>query len=335
MITFLILIFTAIHAPFTWNTALLPAFCCGVGVVGTGYVAYKALRRQLPATPLDWGWVMVIWAASISSYFSIWREGSQIRLLAMVAYIVAFYVIWIGVPKRVLIQNIIRAGWVLIVAYLALAAYRLWVPAQSLHDLGNGNVLASVLLLILPFGMWVPTRNLWRLWFVAGAVAMLSTHSRGGLLGLLVALGLLYGVNKRWLVGISLVSLPILFIWKKGSALIRLCYWKAALQAFISHPLFGIGPAASYKWISPRCELAPHAHNLFLTIGAEMGIVGLIVFGLLLWQIWKHRRPGPAWAALCGFMIHSLVDDPVWFWAPGLGVMSLLAIMMKGEVDGT
>jgi len=54
----------------------------------------------------------------------------------------------------------------------------------------------------------------------------------------------------------------------------------------------------------------------------------------LLWQIWQHRRPGVAWAALCGFAVHSLVDDPLWWWAPGLGAVSLLAIMMRENQNG-
>lgn len=334
MITFLILIFTAIHSPLTWGTALLPVFCYGVGIVGVGFVGYKALRGQLPATPLDLPLILLMLIASISSWLSIWRLGSQVRLSTLIGYIAAYYFICLGVSEEKLNRNVIRAGWVLIATYLALGIYRLWVPAMSLHDLGNGNVLASVLLLILPFGQRLPTRRLWWLWFVAGTLAMFSTHSRGGLLGLLVALGVLWRVDKRLIIGAGVVSLPVLFIWKKGSAMIRLCYWRAAIEAFLSSPIVGIGPASCYQWITSRCELAPHAHNIFLTILAEMGLLGLAALGLLLWQIWRHRRSGPAWAALCGFMVHSLVDDPIWFWAPGLGVMSLLAIMIKGKGDG-
>lgn len=332
MITLLILIFTAIHSPLTWGTAILPTFCYGVGMVIVGFVGYKAIRGQLPATPLDLPLILIMLVASVSSWLSIWRLGSQVRLTTLIAYIAAYYFIYLGISEEILTRNVIRAGWVFIGAYLAMGIYRLWMPAVSLHDLGNGNVLAATLLLILPFGQRLPRRLRW-IWFIAGAMAMLTTHSRGGLLGLTVALGLLWGIDKKWLIGIGLVSLPILFLWKKGSAMIRLCYWQAAIEAFISSPLLGIGPASCYQWITPRCELAPHAHNIFLTILAEMGIIGLAVFGLLLWQIWQHHRPGPAWAALCGFMVHSLVDDPIWFWSVGLGVMSLLAIMLKGKIN--
>ena len=116
-------------------------------------------------------------------------------------------------------RNVIRAGWVLIAAYLALGVYRLWSPPASLTDLGNRNVLACILLLILPFGDRIKTRRLWWLWFVAGTAAMVATRSRGGLLGLLMAVGVLWRVDKRLIIGAGVVSLPVLFVWKKASAM--------------------------------------------------------------------------------------------------------------------
>lgn len=334
MITFLILAFTALQSPLTWGSAWLPGFAYGVGITISGFVFYKLLRGQIPATPLD-PLLLLLWlVALISTQFSIWHMGSQVRVVSLMAYIAAYYFIGAMVSEETLIRNILWAGFILIITYLCLGIYRLFVPPYTLHDLGNSNVLASILLLILPFGTRLEKRYQW-LWFVAGALAMLTTHSRGGLLGLAMALGVLWKVDKRLIVGAGVLSLPVLFLWKKGSALVRLCYWGGALQAWLSSPWIGIGPASSIKAISPLCgHKVPHAHNIFLTFLAEMGLAGLLCLGLLLWQIWRHRRPGPAWAALCGFAIHSLVDDPIWFWAPGLGVMSLLAIMIRGEHNG-
>jgi len=290
MITFLILMFTAVHSPLTWGTPLLPFFLYGVGAAVACFVGYKALRRQIPATPLDLPLLLLLLMAALSSRFSIWRIGSQMRVFSLIGYLIAYYFIWLGVSEEMLTRNVIRAGWVLIVLYLT-------VGINHLRDLGNGNVLASILLLILPFGIRIKNSH-WRWgWFIVGVV-----------------------------------SLPVLFFLQQDTAMRRLHYWKAALQAFLSRPLIGIGPAACYRWITPLVnEKCPHAHNIFLTVLAEMGLLGLICLGLLLWQTWRHRRPGPAWAALVGFMVHSLVDDPIWFWAPGLGVMSLLAIMIKDE----
>lgn len=326
MITILIFLFTAVHSPLTWGKPLLPFFLYGVGAAVACFVGYKALRKEIPATPLDLPLLLLLLVALISSRFSIWRIGSQVRIFSLIGYLIAYYFIWLGVSEETLTRNIIWAGWVLMVFYLTLGVYHL-------RDLGNGNVLASVLLLILPFGIRIKNPH-WRWgWFMVGVVAMLITRSRGGLLGLAVALAMLWDVDRRLIAGVSAVSLPVLFFLQTDTAMRRLRYWEAALQAFLSRPFIGIGPAACYRWITPLVnEKCPHAHNIFLTILAEMGLLGLICLVLLLWQIWRHRRPGPAWAALVGFMVHSLVDDPIWFWAPGLGVMSLLAIMMKGEL---
>ncbi len=337
MITFLILIFAALHSPLTWGSAFLPFFAYGVGIVVVGFIGYKVLRNQLPTTPLDLPLLLFVLVALISSqWFSIWRVGSQVRVLTLIGYVAAFCFVYSYVSEEKLTGSVIIAGWVIIAGIIAISLCHLRTPTAELHDLGNANVLASILLLHLPFGARIEDKRTRGAWFVLGAVAMLATRSRGGLLGLAMALGVLWGIDKRLIVGASAAALPALIMWKRTSAIIRLRYWEAALQAFLSSPWFGIGPANCYQWITLRVgEVCPHAHNIFLTIAAEMGIVGLIVFGLLLWQIWKHRRSGPAWAALAGFMVHSFVDDPVWFWAPGLGVMSLLAIMLKGgQNDG-
>lgn len=331
MITFLILIFTALQSPLAWGKPLLPFVCYGIGIAVVGFVAYETLRGQVPTTPLDFHLLLLWLVALISFVYSIWPEGSQIRVLTIMGYIAAYYFVYMGISEETLTRQVIRAGWILIVTYLIFGLFRLWVPPKSLHDLGNSNVLASILLLILPFGANVQYRNGQWVWFLAGTVAMVVTRSRGGLLGLLMAMGVLWKVDKRLIALIGGVSLPVLFILKRSSAMIRLCYWQAAWEAFLTRPLFGIGPGSCYQWITKRCELCPHAHNIFLTFLAEMGLAGLVCLVLLLWQIWRHRRPGPVWAALVGFMVHSLVDDPIWFWAPGLGVMSLLAIMVRDD----
>jgi len=329
MITFLILAFAALHiVPIAWATMALPVVLGGQ-VAMIWFITDRAVKG-LPATPLNLplGLMLVVTLASAAR---IGFSGSEMRVITTGAYVATYFFVYLYVSETKLTEDVITSGWIIMAAILALNLYRF---QRETTLTGNNNLLASILLLHLPFGIRLEDKRTMAAWFTLGTWAMLSTQSRGGLLGLFWATAVLWRIDRRWLALGTVVAIPFLFFWQISNTLVRLRYWEAALQAFLSQPVFGIGPANCFAFISPRVgEPCPHAHNIFLTVAAEMGMVGLAVFCLLLWQVWKHRRPGPAWAALVGFMIHSLVDDPVWFWSPGFGVMSLLAIMMKEQKD--
>jgi len=64
----------------------------------------------------------------------------------------------------------------------------------------------------------------------------------------------------------------------------RLAHWQAALNMVSAHPLLGIG-LGNYEVVYPVYRLVNwlealgHAHNYYLNILAEAGIVGLLVYG--------------------------------------------------------
>jgi putative inorganic carbon (hco3(-)) transporter len=84
----------------------------------------------------------------------------------------------------------------------------------------------------------------------------------------------------------------------------------AALNAFKDHPIFGVGPEQFFKVYSVQygnelglrfLEENRRAHNLYLEMGADLGIVGLLAFLAVvvvtmahLWilsRFWRERRP--------------------------------------------
>ena len=72
----------------------------------------------------------------------------------------------------------------------------------------------------------------------------------------------------------------------------RLDMMKCALLMFLDHPVFGVGYnnyEVHYRHYELRYHLKPKhqaysAHSLYLEIAAEQGLVGLTVFGYLLWM---------------------------------------------------
>jgi len=87
----------------------------------------------------------------------------------------------------------------------------------------------------------------------------------------------------------------------------RTYIWAAAWQAWLSHPLFGLGPSV-FQFMLPDFaggRFLPgelHAHNLLLALLSEFGLFGTLSFfalGLALWRPWLDRAaPGRGWALI-------------------------------------
>src|ERR1043166_4776976 len=73
----------------------------------------------------------------------------------------------------------------------------------------------------------------------------------------------------------------------------RVLMWKGTLKMIQEHPLFGTG-GGSWQWIyqqhkDPAILSRPeHAHNDFLNLTSDYGLVGLIILGPLFVGFWRH-----------------------------------------------
>jgi O-antigen ligase len=107
----------------------------------------------------------------------------------------------------------------------------------------------------------------------------------------------------------------------------RLAHWQAALNMIRSNPWLGVG-FGNYEVAYPQYRLLNwtfplgHAHNYYLNIWAEAGIIGLVGYIVLwfgiVWLTWRARcHPDPlarfiligllgTWAYL---FVHSITDD--------------------------
>jgi putative inorganic carbon (HCO3(-)) transporter len=96
----------------------------------------------------------------------------------------------------------------------------------------------------------------------------------------------------------------------------RMAHWQSALAMWTDHPWLGVG-IGNYEPVYPRYALplwwSPlgHAHNYYLNIAAEAGLLGLVAY-LLLWGValmvsWLAARRA------CG-----------WYWGIALGVLGVV-----------
>ncbi len=231
--------------------------------------------------------------------------------------------------------------------------------------------LAGYLCLVLPLALcfliygqakWM--RTLSGLTLVSGGLCLYFTYSKGGWVSLFLSIILLFAVifwNKIWkyrylfLILLLILIIPFLFpairefslehepfIHLQGffdSLTVRVDYWKAGLGMLRDYPVLGSGLGtfgtlyAKYKL--PQAEETQLAHNNYLQVWTEMGILGIVSF-LWLWIVflkegWKlinrlrvtsYRLPAAVvigcYAGVVAFLIHSLVDFDLY--VPGIAM---------------
>ena len=195
------------------------------------------------------------------------------------------------------------------------------------------------------------------IWLIAAGGIVLLSLSRGGFVALGVSLPLLMlgGTRaprfRRWwsgfgtprvrvlLVGAICVALVLVLgagfflaarLAQHGSGdSVRMDLWRSAGEMFLDHPVTGVGPGVygielrSYRSPELARDNVTTAHNLYLNIAAEMGVLGVLAAAWLIltlawtwWRRWRGEEPGTSqwWrvlgigAALAGFAAQSMVD---------------------------
>ncbi|OGI27737.1 MAG: hypothetical protein A2359_02760 [Candidatus Moranbacteria bacterium RIFOXYB1_FULL_43_19] len=122
---------------------------------------------------------------------------------------------------------------------------------------------------------------------------------------------------------------------KEGSNAQRLKNWEQAVGVVRDYPLLGIGMGSYASYVDPISgeRSSIYAHNTFLDISAETGILnGLVFLSLILVSLWRNIASknilnlGIA-SGLVYFLVHGIFDTSIW--SPQVMVM-LLVILAIG-----
>lgn len=212
------------------------------------------------------------------------------------------------------------------------------------------NGLAGYLNLVIPFclgfasgGTDASLRTLSRWCLAFASIALLLTQSRGGLLAF-IAILLVYvcfsAKDRKTrvrrvaiaLVGCLLVGAVAGFFFQRlteiddFTAVSRLAIWGGAFTVFARSPVSGTGFGNLRGLMGGLLNLPDgwtgDAHNLYLELLAETGVIGFLVFGFLiilamrtalrqLRRTENHFSKMTAlaiFAAICGVLVHGTVD---------------------------
>ena len=322
-------------------------------VVFVGWAAVSVVRSSYLAPSLQW-------LISLCSY-------------AVCLFLVVHLVLSVREVRRLVT---VLLGMGVFEAALGLYQFMWGGKARPTGTFFNANFFASYEMAVfaVAFGLLCyrrPTEGVrWEtplLWLTAGAVvvAFILAQSRGALLAFVVAVACvgLYRFGKPFLAVIvlclivgAIVQNPLqqrmLTVGAQDPyAYTRLAIWKNSLERISDRP-WGVG-LGLYKYTSFQYRFpvdnaiarygkrAESAHNEYLQLAVELGVLGLVLFlagiSLLGWEIWETLRlPLEPWerglviglsAGIVGLMTHAAVDSV--FHEPAL---VLLAILFAGMI---
>ena len=257
--------------------------------------------------------------------FSVWPGGVIDEVLNTYLKIVVVFVLMMNVLTSV--ERIDRLMWVIVACTGVIAAMsvfnyfrgynlieggRLAGPVNGIF--GNPNDLAMNMTSFLPAAivMALSTRQPPGRRLVAALTAALMvativfTKSRGGLLGIVAALGAI-ALLGRWMrrgvgtitIVAVLVATPFLpqSFWARmvsifdeeadkqftGSREARRIVMQEGIDTFLEYPLTGVGVGQFKNYNPPeRKERWRETHNVLIQVASETGILGLFVFSFLI-----------------------------------------------------
>ena len=190
----------------------------------------------------------------------------------------------------------------------ALVGKNVWETNRYSIEGVNENDLGLMIAISLPMVLYLMARQknalinlLCWMHLIAGPVAILLTASRGASVAVLTAMLMFPFVwprFARWqqvmflLAGAGLVICGLFLVpatsWSRllgfgyeisqGTMTHRTSIWSAGLTVFRDHPFLGIGAGAFSSAVASLLDIAWVAHNTFLSVLVELGIVGGLLF---------------------------------------------------------
>ncbi|MDE3136589.1 MAG: O-antigen ligase family protein [Acidobacteriota bacterium] len=278
-------------------------------------VLHAAVRRRAPGlfrTTQARAFLLFFLLASIS-WLALGRSLTATTMLDVYGSHLLFLVTTVA-----LIDSLPRLRWALVTAVAAMGLVSLyvirdWQLGSAVYGAsyrpgyvaGDANFFTASVLLSLPVALlllWNERSAAVRIFCFGSLLVTLAAitlaASRGGFLGLLVAMGwllwrsrtrfrnlVLVGAALGLLLAISPLSPVARFLHPDysdtDSVRIHLALWRAGLRIVRDHPLTGIGVGqfkAAVGEYSSEKDLSLLAHNTYLEIAAEMGLGGLGLF---------------------------------------------------------
>ena len=332
------------HAQMTW-------FHAGLGVMGA--CALTSQRLGVPNKPLAcwmgwgallslWWWTQTLLQQKAFAFPLLMGFG---HLMTLGLFFALYTQTWTPQTLPTLLRGLAVTGAVLTVY----GVLQLWNLDQFFNDtsqgrdivhgtLGNPNHFGCYLALMLPLFLLQPERW-WRYLAAIALLLIICTQSVGAYAA--TGASLLYGLGvwkPKWVlpalaVGAIALWVALLLVPRFTNPEGRWEAWGTFGRMFLAKPLTGWGPGFIHAWSQTVTE-GPmfqwrHAHNEYLQVAVEQGLLGLSILGWMLastaQKAWRLRHDPVGLA--CGMLVVALAVNSLVNFPAHLVVISSLGLV--------
>lgn len=335
----------------SWKLNTMPVAAAIAGCTLAGLALTRQQKNFTQSTPsiiliifMFWICITLPFSFNIDSSYEMWKRVMKIdfmilvtlalihskRQLVLFTWVVAASIAFYGVKGGIF--TLLTGG-----------SFRVWGPTSTFIE-GN-NEVALALIMVIPLLRFLQlqlaskwARHLISLSMLLCAASALGSHSRGALLAI-VAMGIAlwwYGGRKIGVFfSIALIAIAALFFmpeqWfarmgtiseynQDASAMGRInawwMAWNLALDNFFGGG-FSIYQPSVFALYAPDPTDIHAAHSIYFQVLGEHGFVGLFLFMLLWWSVWRQA----------GALRISGKGKPETEWISQLGAMCQVCIM--------